>query len=246
MKNMKVEQGWTSFLEGGEREWCYFLRIHQMEGEWAENIMIQAISDAFRLNIRIWSQDGLILIRSKQEVRKCLNVGYITGVYYFRVEARSGEEDWEEEEEEEREEGEEAEQVRTGTNEDEMERTPHFPIDPNQVSSVFNLGVEGLTSAMENVLDLGIKFVPLQNVNPSRLFADLERLRVKMLWRVLWGMREEQGLEEEEEEEDESRGEEERDEEVQKRSIERERKFGGKVLAAPMGLPARMEEAVDR
>jgi hypothetical protein len=76
-----------------------------------------------------------------------------------------------------------------GTGEEEEEVSKHVRIEQNQTSSVFNLGVKGLTEKMAEVLHLGIKFVPLQRVNLSRVFADLERLRVKMLWKIWWRLR---------------------------------------------------------
>ncbi len=45
-------------------------------------------------------------------------------------------------------------------------------------SAVFNLGVTGLTVNMEKLLSLGLKFVPVQKVNRSKVEADVERLRV--------------------------------------------------------------------
>ena len=50
----------------------------------------------------------------------------------------------------------------------------------------FNLGVEGLTEEMEKVLSLGLKYVPLQRVNKSQVEADLERLKIRIMWEVYW------------------------------------------------------------
>ena len=52
--------------------------------------------------------------------------------------------------------------------------------------AVFNLGVEGLSADMEDVLSLGLKFVPVQKVNKSKVEADVERLKVRLMWDVYW------------------------------------------------------------
>jgi hypothetical protein len=127
---------------------------------------------------------------------------------------------------------------------EEEEQRPHREVEDGDVG-VFNLGVDGLTENMVKVMDLGVKFVPLQKVNLSKTFADLERLRNNLLWKVFWSMRG-GGLGEEEEGEEEEAGEGNQD--VVKKMERRERKFGCKTDAAPkQGLiPSRLENAVDR
>ena len=52
--------------------------------------------------------------------------------------------------------------------------------------AVFNLGVDGLTGEMEDVLSLRLKFVPLQWVNKSKAETDVKRFKVKLMWDVYW------------------------------------------------------------
>ena len=52
--------------------------------------------------------------------------------------------------------------------------------------AVFNLGVEGLTEDMEDLLSMGLKFVPVQKVNKSKVETDVERLKVWLMWDTYW------------------------------------------------------------
>ena len=52
--------------------------------------------------------------------------------------------------------------------------------------AVFNLGVKGMTEDMEEVLSLGLKFVPVQKVNKSKVETDVERLKVRLMWDAYW------------------------------------------------------------
>ena len=63
----------------------------------------------------------------------------------------------------------------------------HWPLwgrCPKGGGADFNLGVEGLTEDMEDLLSLGLKFVPVQRVKKSKVEADVERLKVKLMWDV--------------------------------------------------------------
>ena len=51
---------------------------------------------------------------------------------------------------------------------------------------MFNLGVDGLTEEMEDLLSLGLKFVPVQKINKNKLEADVDRLRVRVMWNAYW------------------------------------------------------------
>ena len=87
---------------------------------------------------------------------------------------------------------------------------------------------------------LGLKLVLVQQVNKSKVEADVERLKVRMMWDVYrkW-VADERSMygddkELQEEEEEKARKEEERRKEDKRR---KERKFEGKVEVAPGGLP---------
>jgi hypothetical protein len=139
--------GWTKFLEGGEREVQYFLRQHQQEGKWAENVLIKAVADAFWIDVVIWTEDGKTEVKSEKDGEKQkLEVGYIKGVHYFKLQPRVRGVHVERMEKE-RMETEINAEGESGRN---VEAEVHQQIQQSKVSSVFNLGVEGLTSEMGN------------------------------------------------------------------------------------------------
>ena len=106
--------------------------------------------------------------------------------------------------------------------------------------AVFNLGVEGLTEDMEDLLSLGLKFVPLQRVNKSKVEADVERLKAKLMWDVYWKWAKETWEGDQEEEEEEWRR---RQKEEERR---KERRFEGKSERTPGGLPMRWRQSIDK
>ena len=118
--------------------------------------------------------------------------------------------------------------------------------------AVFNLGVKGMTEDMEEVLSLGLKFVPVQKVNKSKVETDVERLKVRLMWDAYWkwvnefktGAEDSLGVEDEEVEGEE----EETPEEAERRDRQRrkERKFEGKTNKMPSALPHRWKEAIEK
>ena len=175
-----------------------------------------ATAKALRKRIEIFSQTEKTMVGDEHEGEVLL--GYIREKHYFGVKRRTEEKDM----------------GKAG-------QTTQEPKENQGEGAVFNLGVEGLTKDMEDLLSLGLKFVPVQRVNKSKVEADIERLKVKLMWDVYWKWVAEspleegyqgEGADEEGEEEEELRKE--REEERRK-----ERKFEGKTEKTPGGLPAR-------
>ena len=73
------------------------------------------------------------------------------------------------------------------------------------------MGVKGLTENMENLLSLGLKFVPVDKVNKAKVESDIERLKTRLMWDTYWKWKADttMGGEGEQEEEDLSQEEEE-------------------------------------
>ena len=112
---------------------------------------------------------------------------------------------------------------------------------------MFGLGVEGMTDDMEDLLSLGLKFVPVQRVNKSKVETDVERLKVRLMWDVYWKWIKDFKTGEEREVENEEE-EEETGEEIERREGQRrkERKFEGKTDRMPGSLPCRWKEAITK
>ena len=108
--------------------------------------------------------------------------------------------------------------------------------------------MEGLTKDMEDLLSLGLKFVPVQRVNKSKIEADIERLKVKLMWDVYWKWVAESPLEGGLHEDETEEGEEEEEQQKKEREEERrkERKFEAKTEKTPGGLPARWRHSINK
>ena len=115
-------------------------------------------------------------------------------------------------------------------------------------SAVFNLGVTGLTENMEKLLSLGLKFVPVQKVNRSKVEADVERLKVKLMWNAFWKWKADFPGEEGESQEGSTQWQDREDEwrRREDRQRERVRKFEGKTTRMPTALPNRWKEAIGK
>ena len=105
--------------------------------------------------------------------------------------------------------------------------------------------MKGLTECMEDLLSLGLKFVPVNKVNKAKVEADVERLKTRLMWDTYWKWRADttMGGEDEEGEEEEPL----REEVARKRweaQRRKERKFEGRTDRVPDGLPQRMKEAI--
>lgn len=234
-RNLQDENWWKGVVGETEREARYFLREQKIEGVWADHVMALGVARCFELEISIFGARGETVLNGEgEDLRRKVNVGFVDDVHYFEVKPRGGIAEVGMEDREEEEEGQE-------------EQIPHLDVTDGNVG-VFNLGVEGLTDEMVKVMDLGSKFVPLQRVNLSKTFADLERLRNHLLWKVFWSMRGGDDLNEEGLGEGMEGGVAEvRNQDIERRIKSRERKFGCKTNAAPrQGLiPSRLENAVD-
>ena len=102
-----------------------------------------------------------------------------------------------------------------------------------------------MTECMEDLLSLGLKFVPVNKVNKAKVETDIERLKTRLMWDKYWKWRSDptMGGEGQEEEEEESQEEEEaRNKWEAKRR--KERKFEGRTDRVPDALPQRMKEAI--
>lgn len=51
------------------------------------------------------------------------------------------------------------------------------------------MGLENLAENERKLLQLGLKYVPTEAVNVSKLFADVERLKVKLFWKAYWSLK---------------------------------------------------------
>ena len=115
---------------------------------------------------------------------------------------------------------------------------------------MFNLGVEGLTEDMEDLLSLGLKFVPVQRVSKSKVEADVERLKIKIMWDAYWKWVEESKMGEPQKDENvdtESDGEEDQwSKEQKEEERKKERKFKGKTEKTPGGLPTRWRMLINK
>ena len=218
---------WSSYVVGGERGKRAYLRAMASEGTWTDQVMLMATARAIRRKIVVYSQTEKTEIGIETGLKEegMVHVGFLREQHYFGARVKS-----EAQGNKEKEVGDKG-----GTGSD------------AEKGAVFNLGVEGLTQEMENLLSLGLKFVPVQRVNKSKVEADVERLKVRMMWDVYWKWvaderskyeGEDEGEEEEEEDEEEkARKEEER---------KKERKFEGRVEVAPGGLPNRWRQSIDK
>ena len=100
------------------------------------------------------------------------------------------------------------------------------------------MGVKGLTENMENLLSLGLKFVPVDKVNKAKVESDIERLKTRLMWDTYWKWKADTTMGGEgEQEEEESR----KQWEARRR---KERRFEGRTDRVPDGLPQRMKEAI--
>ena len=108
------------------------------------------------------------------------------------------------------------------------------------------MGVKGLTECMEDLLSLGLKFVPVDKVNKAKVEADIERLKTRLMWDTYWKWRADTTMGGEGEEEEEEKGSQE--DETARKAWEarrrKERKFEGRTDRVPDGLPQRMKEAI--
>ena len=106
------------------------------------------------------------------------------------------------------------------------------------------MGVVGLTENMERLLSLGLKFVPVQKVNRSKVEADVERLKIRLMWDAFWKWKADYP-DEAGESQGGTQGEEERDpwQEQQRR---KERKFEGRTARMPTALPNRWKESIGK
>ena len=99
-----------------------------------------------------------------------------------------------------------------------------------------------MTEDMEDLFSLGLKFVPVQRVKKTKVEADVERLKVKLMWDVCWrwvAESEEGHSQESQRETIEEEMEEEEDRERKEEERRKERKFEGKTEKTPVGLPAK-------
>ena len=97
---------------------------------------------------------------------------------------------------------------------------------------------------MEKLLSLGLKFVPVQKVNRSKVEADVERLKVRIMWDVFWKWKADypdgaEGSQEDIMEEGGGMG-------VQGQQRRKERKFEGRTTRMPLALPNRWKEAIGK
>ena len=100
-----------------------------------------------------------------------------------------------------------------------------------------------MTQCMEELLSLGLKFVPVNKVNKAKVESDVERLKIRLMWDTYWKWKRDLCLGQEGEEEEATQG----DEEARKKweaQRKKERKFEGKTDRVPDGLPQRMKEAI--
>ena len=101
-----------------------------------------------------------------------------------------------------------------------------------------------MTKCMEDLLSLGLKFVPVSKVNKAKVETDIERLKTRLMWDAYWKWRSDPTMGGEgEEEEDESQEEEESRKKWEDRR-RKERRFEGRTDRVPDGLPQRMKEAI--
>ena len=212
---------WSGFVVGGERGKRAYLRTMANEGEWTDHVMIMATAGSQKRRIIIYSQTERTVIRGGEEEGEIL-LGYIRELHYFGVRRKRTSNSGRRTKEKEM--GKEKEKKGRGGE-----------------GAVFNLGVEGLTTAMEEVLSLGLKFVPLQRVNKSKVEADIERLKVKLMWDVYW-----KWVNVEERQEGDIPEEERIDGAQKAKEREKERKFEGKAEKTPMGLPNRWRQAINK
>ena len=215
---------WSDFVVGGERGERAYLRTMAAEGQWTDHVMILATAKALKRRVIVYSQtEKTVIGESGDGTKEDVLVGFIREVHYFGVKRKQNE--------------------RSAGGKEKGKGGKSGKKD----GAVFNLGVEGLTEDMEDVLSLGLKFVPLQRVNKSKVEADVERLKIKLMWDVYW-----KWVKEEEEEKVESQrtqqGEGTGDLRRQEREKERkkERPFEGKTEKTPVGLPNRWRQAIDR
>ena len=217
---------WSGFISDGERGKRAYLRAMSTEGEWTDHVMITATSKALRRKVVVYSQTEKTSIGGEEEGE--IHVGFIREQHYFGVE-----------------------KIKGNKVEKKNQKKQSEGIDEGRKKAdgaVFNLGVDGLTEEMEDLLSLGLKFVPVQRVKKSKVEADVERLKVKLMWDVYWkwvseneegegsSQRQQNGIEEEEEMERKQREEERR----------KERKFEGKTEKTPAGLPARWRQSINK
>ena len=175
-------EAWAGFVEGGERGKRFFLREQAKDGVWADHIMILATACAEKVMIRIFSKRGQTQIKPEgEDGLKEVVLGHITEAHYFGAE-------WKENAQEQGRRGiEQEEQIQkraeegAGSGESMVEQ-----VGGPEDSAVFNLGVDGLTEEMEDLLSLGLKFVPVQKINKNKLEADVDRLRVRVMWNAYW------------------------------------------------------------
>jgi hypothetical protein len=106
----------------------------------------------------------------------------------------------------------------------------------NTNSAVFNLGSLEVTTEMEDLLGLGLKYVPAQRINKSIVAADIERLRVRLMWTAYWKWK------------IEIEGEREQGEVQQTEGLvsQKESVFDGRVQVAPEGLPHRWQQGIEK
>lgn len=230
-RKLNDQSWWKGILGDTERDVRYFLRKQREIGEWADHVVILGTAQALGVDITIWGESGRTVVNGGEEGvgRRQVHVGYVQDTHYFEVVKLVGQV-----------EGEQGQANQDGSRG--VEREEHEEVGEGE-RGVFNLGVQGLTEDMKRVLDLGAKFVPVQKVNLSKLFADIERLRNNLLWKICWAERAP-------EVDDEAEGEDNEivDISMEERNKQRELKFGSRTNAAPrQGLiPKRLEDAVDR
>ena len=216
---------WSGFIVGGERGKRLYLRTMGNEGEWTDHVMIMATARAMKRRIIIYSQTEKTTINPEEEEGEEILLGFIRELHYFGVKRKDMEE---------------RDDQRQRTNQKDRKQQGKGE-KKEKDGAVFNLGVEGLTEDMEDVLSLGLKFVPLQRVNKSKVEADVERLKIRLMWDVYW-----KWVSEEERQAEDTPGEESEDREQREAERQKERMFEGKTEKTPNGLPNRWKVAIEK
>ena len=240
--------------EGGsgdqERKARGYLRRMAKVGEWVDHLLVIATAHVLRRKIQIFSKEGVTTVEPEREEGEVL-LGFVMEEHYFGVRREEVEEgEVVKEKEGERPVEEQVKQMlEKGDVQGEGEADGASRGKEQEVSAVFNLGVAGLTKAMEDLLSLGLKFVPVQKIDKSKVEADVERLKVRLMWSAFWRWKEdfpsgEEGVEEGSQ--DQGR------EEVgvwgqwNEEQRRKERRFEGKTTRMPTALPYRWKEAIGK